>query len=120
MTAPTTQAAIPTVVPGSPPSIPETVREPKRPRSSEPLLGAPTAPEVPAPVPGQQYAVARSDGVSLKKGPGTVFLEVGKAAKGERLLFVRRTRIEFNGKVWLVVRKDGRTAYVWEGLVEIQ
>ena len=120
MMASTKQAAIPTVVPGSAPSIPQTVREPKRPRISEPSLGAPTAPEAPAPVPGQQYAVARIDGVSLKKGPGTVFLEVGKAAKGERLLFVRRTRIEFNGKVWLVVKKDGRTAYVWEGLVEIQ
>ena len=67
---------------------------------------------------GEQYLRVLIDGASLKKGPGAVFPEMEKANKGDRLLFVRRTNILFNGKAWLVVKSGDRQAYVWEGLVE--
>ncbi|MEE9258031.1 MAG: hypothetical protein V3U37_00690 [Nitrospinaceae bacterium] len=96
--------------------------KPEVPRISEPVMSEPAAPQSPTPasVSGQTFVVARIDGVSLKKGPGTVFPEVAKAQKGERLALVRRTTVKFNGKPWLVVKKDGRNVYVWEGLVQVE
>ena len=44
-----------------------------------------------------------TDGVKLKKGPGSVFPNITKLRKGEEVNFVRRTNIEFNKKNWLVV-----------------
>lgn len=109
-------APVPTV------SSPKPSEAPAVPRISDPVLGVPASPQTPAaPVvssPGESFVVARIDGVSLKKGPGTVFPEVAKAKKGEQLKLVRRTTVEYNGKPWLVVEKDGHNVYVWQGLVE--
>jgi hypothetical protein len=58
------------------------------------------------------------DGVSLRKGPGTVFPKIIKLKKGAELEFVRRTNITLNDKNWLVVKRGNRSAYVWEGVVQ--
>jgi hypothetical protein len=58
------------------------------------------------------------DGVSLRKGPGTVFPKIIKLNKGAELEFVRRTNITLNDKNWLVVKRGNRSAYVWEGVVQ--
>ena len=76
---------------------------------------------VPAPAPPVENAVTqvvvRIDNLSLRKGPSARFPEVAKAKKGERLELVRRTTVLFQKKAWLVVRKEGKLAYVWEGFV---
>jgi len=61
--------------------------------------------------------IAKIDGVSLKNGPGPKFPEVGKLNKGDRLALIRSTKINFNGKPWLLVDLGGRKAYVWSDLV---
>jgi hypothetical protein len=58
------------------------------------------------------------DGVSLRKGPGTVFPKIIKLKKGAELEFVRRTNVKLNNKNWLVVKRGNRSAYVWEGVVQ--
>ncbi|MCH7623367.1 MAG: hypothetical protein IIB46_04725 [Nitrospinae bacterium] len=85
-------------------------------------IETPSPPKVKNPEPAnlKQYVRVLIDGVSLKRGPGAVFPEMEKVNKGDRLLLVRRTKIRFNGKVWLVVKSGDRLAYVWEGLVEIE
>ena len=106
-------------IPQAPPApvpAPVTVPEPSPPTRTE----TPAVPEVksPAPVSNEKYVRALIDGVSLKQGPGAVFPEVGKALKGDRLLLVRKTKIVFNDKLWLVVKKGDQLVYVWEGLVK--
>jgi len=59
-----------------------------------------------------------TDGVELKKGPGTVFSGIAKLRKGEEVSFLRRTNIEFNHKNWLVVKHKNRSGYIWEGVVQ--
>ena len=59
-----------------------------------------------------------TDGVALKKGPATFFPDGATLNKGDRILLVRRTKIEFNEKVWLMVKHEGQRAYIWEGMVE--
>ena len=58
--------------------------------------------------------------LALKKGPGEIFPSIGKAAKGERLLFVRRTSIFSNDQAWIVVKKNSQMYYVWEGFVQFE
>ena len=58
------------------------------------------------------------DGVALRKGPGTVFPKITNLNKGAEIEFVRRTKIEFNNKNWLVVKRGNRSAYIWEGVVQ--
>ncbi|VAX27779.1 hypothetical protein MNBD_NITROSPINAE05-279 [hydrothermal vent metagenome] len=86
------------------------------------VVKTPQPPKVDSPTPATQerYVRVLIDGVSLKEGPGAVFPEMKKVNKGDRLVFVRRTTVRFNDKVWLVVKSGGHMAYVWEGLVETE
>ena len=70
------------------------------------------------PVDPQKILKVVVDGVSLRKGPGTVFPKIIKLKKGAELEFVRRTNIELNNKNWLMVKRGNRSAYVWEGVVQ--
>lgn len=108
-------AKIPTPAPTP---VPANVPQPSPPAAIE----TPSPPNVKSPEPAtaKQYVRALIDGVSLKQGPGAVFPEMAKVNKGDRLLLVRRTKIIFNGKAWLVVKSGDRLAYVWEGLVKIE
>lgn len=65
-----------------------------------------------------KYVEVTGRGVRLRKGPSTQFRVMAKVSTGERLLFVRRTDVIFHGKAWIVVKKEGELAYVWEGLVK--
>lgn len=67
---------------------------------------------------GRQYVEVVATGVRLRKGPSTKFPVAGRAAKGERLLFVRRTNMMYKGKPWLLIKQNGTQAFVWEGLVK--
>ncbi len=78
------------------------------------------APETESPVvaPIEKYVEVTGHGVRLRKGPSVQFPMVEKVSQGERLLFVRRTDVIYNGKAWIVIKKEGDLAYVWEGLVK--
>jgi len=65
-----------------------------------------------------KHLTVMTDGVELKKGPGTVFPGIAKLRKGEEVSFLRRTNIEFNHKNWLVVKHKNRSGYIWEGVVQ--
>jgi hypothetical protein len=80
----------------------------------EPALAPKTEPSDPA----GKYVEVTGRGVRLRKGPSTQFPVVGKADQGERLLFVRRTEVMYYSKPWIVVKKEGEFAYIWEGLVK--
>lgn len=101
-----------------PEPVPATVPKPRPPAA----VASPQPPKVNSPESAslKQYARVLIDGVSLKQGPGAVFPEMKKVNKGDRLVFVRRTTVLFNGKAWLVVKSGDRLAYVWEGLVKIE
>jgi hypothetical protein len=75
-----------------------------------------TEPPVVAPI--EKYMKVTGRSVRLRKGPSTKFPVVGKVTQGERLLFVRRTDVMYKGKAWVVIKKEGKLAYVWEGLVK--
>ena len=90
-------------------SVPLSTQEAKAPAPQ-------TEPPVVAPI--EQYVEVTGRGVRLRKGPSTQFPIVGKVTQGERLLFVRRTEVMFHGKAWIVIKKEGDLAYVWEGLVK--
>jgi len=102
----------------APAPVPANVPQPSPPVAIE----TPSPPKVKPPEPAnlKQYVRVLIDGVSLKRGPGAVFPEMEKVNKGDRLLLVRRTKILFNDKVWLVVKSGDRLAYVWEGLVKLE
>jgi hypothetical protein len=85
---------------------PKTMQEPATPK--------PPTYELP---PGKRLTIM-TDGVALKKGPGTVFPNITKLRKGEEVGFVRRTNIEFNKMNWLVVKYRNRSGYIWEGVVK--
>ena len=136
----------PAMAPASAPAIsgaktmvtPEPSPAPKieMPEISTPVLDPPVVPPVTPPVgPAEVMATASPnsvrppvepqkilkvvvDGVSLRKGPGTVFPKIIKLKKGAELEFVRRTNIELNNKNWLMVKRGNRSAYVWEGVVQ--
>jgi len=67
--------------------------------------------------PGKNLMVM-TDGVALKKGPGTVFPNITKLRRGEEVRFMRRTNIMFNNRNWLVVKYKNRSGYIWEGVVK--
>jgi hypothetical protein len=71
-----------------------------------------------ATAPTEKFVEVTGRSVRLRKGPSIQFPVVGKVTQGERLLFVRRTDVMFNGKAWVVIKKEGNLAYVWEGLVK--
>jgi hypothetical protein len=109
-----------------PASIPLKPKNIKISKLTPPILKQPTSPVVKMPtlptsnVPfdiGNRSVIAKIDGVSLKNGPGPKFPEVGKLNKGDRLALIRRTKVNFNGKPWLLVDLGGRKAYVWSELV---
>ena len=89
-------------------------------RSGETSEVASAAPEteLPATPPVEKYLEVTGRGVRLRKGPSVKFPVVGKVNQGERLLFVRRTDVIWNGKAWIVIKNEGTLAYVWEGLVK--
>ena len=66
----------------------------------------------------EKYVEVTGRGVRLRKGPSVKFPVVGKSRPGERLIFVRRTNVIYNGKAWIVIKKEGELAYVWAGLVK--
>lgn len=74
--------------------------------------------ELPGAASVEKYVVVTGHGVRLRKGPSQKFPVVGKVPQGERLLFVRRTDVMLYGKAWIVIKKEGELAYVWEGLVK--
>ena len=106
------------------------------PKITTPVLDAPVVPSITPPVAPDEVMAKASpksvrppvdpkkilkvvvDGVSLRKGPGTVFPKIIKLKKGAELEFVRRTNIKLNNKNWLVVKRGNRSAYVWEGVVQ--
>jgi hypothetical protein len=96
--------------PISPPDMAEVgdlaMKEPDKPK--------PSFAELP---PGKRLTIM-TDGVALKKGPGTVFPNITKLRKGEEVGFVRRTSIEINKMNWLVVKYKNRTGYIWEGVLK--
>ena len=96
----------PVVPPLTPPVVPAEVMAKSSPKS------------VRLPVDPQKILKVVVDGVSLRKGPGTVFPKIIKLKKGAELEFVRRTNIELNNKNWLMVKRGNRSAYVWEGVVQ--
>ena len=96
----------PVVPPVTPPVAPAEVMAKASPKSVRP------------PVDPQKILKVVVDGVSLRKGPGTVFPKIIKLKKGAELEFVRRTNIELNNKNWLMVKRGNRSAYVWEGVVQ--
>ncbi|MDC0946359.1 hypothetical protein OAS18_02425 [Nitrospinaceae bacterium] len=96
----------PVVPPVTPPVAPAEVMAKASPKSARP------------PVDPQKILKVVIDGVSLRKGPGTVFPKIIKLKKGAELEFVRRTNIKLNNKNWLMVKRGNRSAYVWEGVVQ--
>ena len=78
---------------------------------------APEKPPMAESSPGKSLMIM-TNGVALKKGPGTVFPNITKLHKGEEVSFVRRTNIEFNNRNWLVVKYKNRSGYIWEGVVK--
>jgi hypothetical protein len=96
----------PVVPPATPPVAPAKVMAKASPKSVRP------------PVDPKKILKVVVDGVSLRKGPGTVFPKIIKLKKGAELEFVRRTNITLNDKNWLVVKRGNRSAYVWEGVVQ--
>ena len=116
---PTQGKVLPTSIPLEPENImvskltPPTLKQP-----TSPVVKMPTLPTSNAPFDiGNKSVIAKIDGVSLKNGPGPKFPEVGKLNKGDRLALIRRTKVNFNGKPWLLVDLGGRKAYVWSDLV---
>ena len=116
---PTQGKVLPTSIPLEPEKIivskltPPTLQQP-----ISPVVKMPTLPTSNAPFDiGNKSVIAKIDGVSLKNGPGPKFPEVGKLNKGDRLALIRRTKVNFNGKPWLLVDLGGRKAYVWSDLV---
>ena len=100
-----------------------------KPAPAEPQAAPPSAPKEKVTAPktqssnpeaAPQYAEVTATGVRLRKGPSTKFPVAGQAKKGERLVFVRRTKMMYKGKAWVIVKQNGNQAYVWEGLVKIQ
>lgn len=96
----------PVVAPVTPPAAPAEVMAKSSPKNIRP------------PVDPKKILKVVVDGVSLRKGPGTVFPKIIKLKKGAELEFVRRTNITLNDKNWLVVKRGNRSAYVWEGVVQ--
>jgi hypothetical protein len=96
----------PVVPPLTPPVVPAEVMAKSSPKSVRP------------PVDPQKILKVLVDGVSLRKGPGTVFPKIIKLKKGAELEFIRRTNIKLNNKNWLMVKRGNRSAYVWEGVVK--
>jgi len=74
--------------------------------------------ETKPPAPIEKFVEVTGRGVRLRKGPSVQFPVVGKADLGERLLFVRRTDVIWNGKAWIVIKREGKLAYLWEGLAK--
>ena len=115
-------AAKPEPAPTPPPELPER----RRPATEEEKVPAPERSPQPAvsskaPLPlgiDPQYVEVTANRIRLRKGPSIQFPVAGEAVKGERLVFVRKTKLMYKGKPWVVIEKDGNKAYVWSGLVK--
>ncbi len=95
------------------------------PEISRPSVSSPTAPSFSGPegvTP--QYTgkgglvTPRMDGLSIKKGPGTIFEDTMTVNRNQRLQVVRSASVMLDDKPWLIVRVDGKLGYVWSGLVK--
>ena len=104
------QAPAPAPVPQPGIVEPPSVEMPMQESAPEKLLMAESSP-------GKNLMVM-TDGVALKKGPGTVFPNITKLRRGEEVRFMRRTNIMFNNRNWLVVKYKNRSGYIWEGVVK--
>jgi hypothetical protein len=67
-----------------------------------------------------RYVVSTVNNLILRKGPGKIFPSIGRANKGDTMLFIRRTDILLDGKPWIVVKKNKQMYYVWEGLTRLE
>jgi hypothetical protein len=67
-----------------------------------------------------QYVLSTVNSLILRKGPGKIFPSIGRANKGDKMLFIRRTDILLDGKPWIVVKKNNQMYYVWEGLTRLE
>jgi hypothetical protein len=94
-----------------------TLKQPTLKQPTSPTVKMPTPPASAVPFANTRSVIAKIDGVSLKNGPGPRFPEVGQLNKGDRLALIRKTKVNFNGKPWLLVDLGGRKAYVWSDLV---
>ena len=110
--APSQPREIRSPVPALQPSITKPVNVEKE--ANEPTPQKLPMEELP---PGRRLTIM-TDGVPLKKGPGTIFPNIAKLPRGEQVHFVRRTNIEFNSMNWLVVKHKNRSGYIWEGVVK--
>lgn len=86
------------------------------PTQEEKAIASKTEPPVEGSI--EKYVEVMGRSVGLRKGPSVQFPMAGKVVQGERLLFVRRTSVILNGKAWVVIKKEGKLAYVWEGFVK--
>ena len=117
--SPEVQPPEPAVAPSAPtPGPVSTPTAPATPPPAAPRLEPPDAspPEPAAPI-SEQFATVRLKRLSLRSGPGSRFPKILEAVEGEPLELVRTTRVMLNGKPWVVVRKEGRLAYVWSGFL---
>jgi len=116
-----TQPARPVPVPTQPrqPPAPTPVPQPSMTPVEMPAMeeSVPQEPPMTELAPGKGLMIM-TDGVALKKGPGTVFPNITKLRRGEEVHFVRRTNITFNNRNWLVVKYKNRSGYIWEGVVK--
>ncbi len=89
------------------------------PRIQEPEMPAVKTPSVEEPAPASPGTLlVRIKSLSIRKGPGGAFPEVFSAERDEPLEVVRQTTVVLNGKPWVMVRKNGRTGYVWSGFLK--
>ena len=97
------------------------MREPAVPDVAAPTIPKVEVPGIEEPVvrpsAGAGQVTSRVQGLALRSGPGISFPEIMQADKGESLAKVRDTTVALNGKPWVVVRKQGRLAYVWSGFL---
>jgi hypothetical protein len=67
---------------------------------------------------GGGFVTPRTDGLAIKKGPGTIFPDAMTVNRNDRLQVVRTASVTLDNKPWLIVRVDGKLGYVWSGLVK--
>jgi len=107
----------PPPIPAKPEAAPVKTAPPPEPAKPPQRAGPPAAP---AAGEAARHITIVADRATLRSGPGTIFPQVGQAQKGDRLRLVRRTGIEWNGGVWLMVDTGERRAYLWGGLARVE
>ena len=95
------------------------------PQVSRPSVRSPSTPGLSGPddvttqyTGGSGFVTPRTDGLAIKKGPGTIFPDAMTVNRNDRLQVVRTASVTLDNKPWLIVRVDGKLGYVWSGLVK--